>query len=382
MIALDTLCQHCLHTWKNTQYRDVLKACKIDRKQQKKTDAKLQKLLDEQDTLREHPDALRAYLKEDAIWDIQTLPEEHQKDFCTITRQFILDAKAFDTNLSDEEIFQALRNVWIILMLEMTMRKKLFYHRAMFAYSMLYPYTDNFLDSEMYTMDEKNAFNQRLRLRLKGHSYENPRNEEKKIDELIQEIEKIYDRHAFPDVYESLLCIQRGQEDSLLQQGKQEDILAISIRKGGSSVLADGFLINGNMSDSEQKFCMEYGFALQLADDLQDYAEDLQCQHYTLFSKGNQEVLAKQLLQYAYELLKRQSFCDDETLCVVIQKGCLFLVLGAIIMQREIFPPLFIKQVLACFPITKEALNKFISTQSISTKMILDLFVNENTCFV
>lgn len=377
MIAFEQLCAHCFHTWQETNYHDVLKVCKIPVKQQKETEKKLSRLLNEQDLFRKNPETLQAYIKEDTIWNLHTLPEHHQQQFCAITKQFILDAKAFDDTLADEEIFQALRNVWIILMLQMITRNRLFYHRAMFAYSMLYPYTDNYLDDTTRSMDDKKNFNKRLRLRLQGVAYDYPQSQEVIINQLIEEIEQVFDRKDNPDVYDSLLCIQRGQEDSLKQQMDPNNLLTLSIQKGGSSVLADGFLMDGTLSLEEQKFCMEYGFALQLADDLQDYEEDLRSGHFTLFREGDQEHLAKQLLQYVHDLLKCQTFCDDDMLCEVIQKGCLFLVLGAIIMQRELFSKLFLKNIFACFPISKEALKTFMTSKdTLSTSTILNLFIN------
>jgi hypothetical protein len=66
------------------------------------------------------------------------------------------------------------------------------------------------------------------------------------------------------------------------QDSYEKDILAMSIEKGGSSVLADAYLINGTLTEKEATFFFGYGVLLQICDDLQDGKKDLQEQHMGL----------------------------------------------------------------------------------------------------
>jgi hypothetical protein len=56
--------------------------------------------------------------------------------------------------------------------------------------------------------------------------------------------------------------------------------------KGGASVLADAYLATGVLTREQEKFAFGWGVLLQLADDLQDVAEDLASGTATLFSEG------------------------------------------------------------------------------------------------
>lgn len=376
MIALETLCVHCINMW--TQTDDASFSLKRQPYQkQLANEQRIWELLSLQTELKQHPEKLRVYLEEDEIWNLSNLPKQHQEQFCEITRQFINDAKVFDEKLQPDDIFQALRNVWIILMLEMMLKGVLTYHSAIFSYSMLYPYTDNYLDDPSITKEEKYNFNKRLRNRLLGIAYEKPNPCENKIDQLISNIEHVFHRNRYPEVYESLLCIQKGQEDSLMQQEDQDNMLHISVEKGGSSVLADGFLIDGTLCDEEQRFCMEYGFFLQLADDLQDMVEDRQSGHYTLFHENVDEALPKKLLNYLQSILERQTLCKEPFFCNILEKGCQLLVLGAIIMHHDQFSKDFMKQVFDCFPITKKGLKKMVSSNQMTPSKLLNLFYEE-----
>lgn len=92
----------------------------------------------------------------------------------------------------------------------------------------------------------------------------------------------MYAPSSYQDVYQSLYLIQEGQQQSLRQQQTipEKDVLEISIWKGGTSVLADGYLIDGHLSDVQQEFCMLFGFTLQVQIDLQDVVEDDQLPSY------------------------------------------------------------------------------------------------------
>jgi hypothetical protein len=55
--------------------------------------------------------------------------------------------------------------------------------------------------------------------------------------------------------------------------------------KGGTSVLADGYLAAGLLTKEQEDFAFGWGVLLQLADDLQDVGEDLAAGTATLFSE-------------------------------------------------------------------------------------------------
>src|SRR4030043_518830 len=112
------------------------------------------------------------------------------------------NGERFDPNLTSEDIFQASRNVWIINSIQSMMGMPVKLTPSIFAYSMLYPYTDNYLDNPDTASENKVTFSQRFQQRIKGKKIIPEKNDEKKIFDLIGMIEEEYDRKRYPEVYE------------------------------------------------------------------------------------------------------------------------------------------------------------------------------------
>jgi len=205
------------------------------------------------------------------------------------TKDFVKQVRIFDPGLPMVSIFQACRNVWIMNGLQLILGRGVEMTPAIFAYSMLYPYTDNFVDDPLISPAEKLEFSLRFASRLAGTQVEPQNPKEQKIYQLVERIEGQYDRQRFPGVYTSLLAIHQAQTDSmrLFQQYtvSDEEALRICLAKGGASVLADGYLIAGNLTKEEQVFLFGYGAYLQLLDDIQDVNDDFGDGVMTAFSK-------------------------------------------------------------------------------------------------
>ena len=212
--------------------------------------------------------------------------------YTEVTKNFIKDGERFDPNLASEDIFQASRNVWIINSIQSMMGMPVKLTPSIFAYSMLYPYTDNYLDNPDAVSENKVTFSQRFQQRIKGKKIIPENNDEKKIFDLIGMIEEEYDRKRYPKVYESLLAIHRGQTNSihLLDNSNsltETDVLKICIEKGGASVLADGYLVTGSLTKDQEKFLFGFGAYLQMADDIQDTGKDRRAGLLTPFSRAS-----------------------------------------------------------------------------------------------
>lgn len=198
---------------------------------------------------------------------------------------FARRARRFDPALSLDDLWQALRNVWIGNSLQMLLARQLTLTPGLFAYSMLYPVTDNLLDSPDVSAADKRLFNHRLGRRLAGDRLEAGRQTEEHAFALVGQIEETCPRDLYPDVWESVRAIHRGQIGSLRQHGatlSRAELIEISFAKGGASVLADLYLVAGNAS--LERFAFGYGVFLQLLDDLQDVSSDGAAGHQTLFT--------------------------------------------------------------------------------------------------
>jgi len=203
---------------------------------------------------------------------------------------FAKQARAFDPKISVEDIYQASRNVWTMNFLQMLMARPVELTPAIFAYSLLYPYTDNFLDDPSISPDVKIRFGEKFRLRLAGDPIQVENRTEEIVWELVQRIESQFERSRYPEVYDSLLAIHAAQGKSVqLLRGNlspyEVDVLGISFEKGGTSVLADGYLVAGALTPAEETFMYAYGAFTQLMDDQEDVVIDMRAGLNTVFTQ-------------------------------------------------------------------------------------------------
>lgn len=288
-----------------------------------------------------------------------------------ITEQFVKEARGFNPNMKIEDIGQAMRNVWIMNIIQLLLGKQPEFTEAIFGYSMLYPYTDNYLDDTEISRDEKVEISNRFEKKLNGEEIEAINSYEESLFELVDRIEGQYSRAEYPEVFESLLGIHQGQRKSLLQQEKKScpyetDILGISIEKGGISVLADAYLVNGKLTKEEASFFFGYGVLLQICDDLQDAIEDLNNNHMTIISqiakKWPLDSITSGLINFTLDLIESaKCFKGDNILELkeLIRKNCLQLILFAIAKNKKLYSRKYFKEVEQYFPYRATYMNGF-----------------------
>ena len=209
--------------------------------------------------------------------------------------EFARRARRFDSNLTMSEIIQACRNAWTVYGLQPLLDEPSRITPSIVAYSLLYPYTDNYLDRSDASPEVKRRFCARFRQRLRGERLPANDAHEASIWELVSMIEGQYPREPNPQVFDSLLAIHQAQEESIAQLGPGliggrhctgDEILRISCAKGGTSVLADACLVRGWLTAQESQIAFDWGVLLQLGDDLQDIREDLRRGSATLFTRA------------------------------------------------------------------------------------------------
>ena len=279
------------------------------------------------------------------------------KGFCNATSEFMEGARRFDSSIKMDDTMQAMRNVWIMNCIQLMLDREVEYTPPLFAYSMLYPYTDNYLDASGISPEKKIQTGKKLRLKLEGKPVEPSNIYEGRLFKLVEMIEGYYAREANPEVYESLLWIQDAQQNSLLQQKTtvspyENDILDLSFEKGGASVLADAFLVKGALTQEEARFMFGFGVVLQLGDDLQDALTDRRNGHMTLFSqtagRWPLDNITNKLFNFTYSVL--DSGCCLKApamseLSAIMKRSCTLLLLGAIANNSALFSKGYLKNI-------------------------------------
>jgi hypothetical protein len=234
-------------------------------------------------------------------------------DFVPFAAEFSRAARRFDAAIAASDIYQATRNAWTAAGLRRLHGLDMRLTPAVTAYSLLYPYTDNYLDDHTVGPAYKQAFNRRLRLWLKGEPGPPATAHESKVYELVRLIEKNVPRASARDLYVSLLAIHDAQSRSLRLRREHrptdEEILAVTFEKGGTSVLADAYLAVGTLTPAQVEFAFGWGVFLQLVDDLQDLAEDASSGIVTPFSQSVGQVqfnhLTNRLIRFGDAILTR-----------------------------------------------------------------------------
>ena len=279
------------------------------------------------------------------------------KGFCNATSEFMEGARRFDSSIKLDDTMQAMRNVWIMNCIQLMLDREVEYTPPLFAYSMLYPYTDNYLDAPGISSDKKIQTGKKLRLKLEGKSVEPSNIYEGRLFKLVEMIEGYYSREANPEVYESLRWIHDAQQSSLLQQKTtvspyENDILDLSFRKGGASVLADAFLVKGALTEEEARFMFGFGIVLQLGDDLQDALTDRRNGHMTIFSqtagRWPLDNITNKLFNFTYSILDSGSCLKAPAmseLSTIMKRSCTLLLLGAIANNSGLFSKGYLKSI-------------------------------------
>jgi hypothetical protein len=235
--------------------------------------------------------AFRRFARDGLDWQDRHIDILFGDGFDRSAAEFVRMARGFDADLGPADIFQASRNVWVANGLQRLLGLPVRLTPSIFAYSLLYPYTDNYLDDPSTAEETKRGFNGRLRSRLEGGNPTPAEPRERTIFSLVAMIEGDHDRSRHPQVFESLIAIHEAQTKSLrlLRSNgppSEADALAIVLEKGGTSVLADGCLVAGNLAQDQVSFLFGFGALLQLMDDLEDVPEDRKARLWTVFSRA------------------------------------------------------------------------------------------------
>jgi len=268
-------------------------------------------------------------------------------------------ARRFDAGVATLDILQACRNAWTACGLQALLGREMCITPSIFAYSMLYPYSDNYMDDAAVGREAKLGFSGRFRARLAGETVAPANGREESIWRLVGMIEGQYKRAEYPQVFDSLLAIHRAQEESLRLGrggGASVDVLRLGFQKGGTSVLADAYLAGGSITEEAAKFAFEWGVLLQLADDLQDVREDRESAMFTLFSqaasKGTLDELTSRTLNFGQGVMARLAGFDAgaETLKELLINSSRSILIRSAGLSPELYSAAYLARIEACSP--------------------------------
>lgn len=280
------------------------------------------------------------------------------------TMHFTDRVRAFDETLTPAQIWQALRNYFIYAMIVDMQGNAQNAGDPILAYSLLYPYTDNYIDDAQITKPDKERYNQMIALQLKGESPVPQNVLESKTCRLLDMILSAYENPAKKRIAGTLLELLEAQNCSIGQQQTaitEEQILEISMWKGSTSVLADYLFATPQWTEYEESFYLKFGFLLQLTDDLQDIDEDRKSGSHTLMttaaSRRRLEPCVNRLLWFTWNTI-REFEPVNPSLQTFVLKYCVELSLLTAAMSPQFFSGKYLKAIEPYLPFSLDFLRK------------------------
>lgn len=284
---------------------------------------------------------------------LKGISDEALRALCDELMEFVRQERRFSPELTLDEIGQAMRNYIVYVMFKLMHEDASPFSMAAFGYSMLYPFTDNYIDSIAHRPDEKSRYNRLIRDKICGRLVYPATRHQKKTCELLSAIEMEYPRSSHREIYELLLMMLDAQELSLRQQDRtislsEEERLDISLYKGGLSVFIDRCLVRKPLSDEEILVYLGIGFFLQLADDLQDIGDDSKQGYQTLFTLNTDTManaaIVNKLLNFVHDLLAPFKPENEEVKDFVLE-NCYQLIFASVIGSSDFFPDDYIERI-------------------------------------
>lgn len=279
---------------------------------------------------------------------------------------FLVHARRFAPELSIEEIGQAIRNYVVYMIFNEMNQLRPGFSIAGFGYSMLYPFTDNYIDNPLCSDMDKVQYNQLIRDKIAGSEVHPETIYQQKTCDLLSAIESEYPRDSDATIFTMLLMMLDAQEDSLRQQSKGTSLslserLDISLYKGGISVLIDRFFVKKEITEDDLIFYLEFGFFLQLADDLQDIREDSRAGHQTSLtldvSSVCEEKTVNKMLHFVHQIL-HDFHAENDVFKNFVLNNCYQLIYSSAVGSREFFSLEYLEKLEKYLPVTYPFLEK------------------------
>lgn len=280
------------------------------------------------------------------------------------TKHFTNKVREFDETLTPAQIWQTLRNYFIYAMIVDMQGEKQNAGDPILAYSLLYPYTDNYIDDDQISEQDKERYNQMIAMKLKGESAIPQNSLEEKTCILLDMILDTYTDQAKKKIAGTLLQLLEAQNNSIGQQKTdvtEEQILEISMWKGSTSVLADYLFATTSWTEYEENFYLKFGFILQLVDDLQDIEEDRNSGSHTLMTEAEKQQKLEQstnhLLWFTWNVIREFEPVNPELKGFVL-KYCVEISLLTAAMNHQFFSMKYLKALDPYLPFSVDFLKK------------------------
>ena len=291
--------------------------------------------------------------------------QDYLKSVCL----FLRGTKEFDPELSVAQIWQALRNYYIYGMIVAMVGENQLFHDKIMSYSLLYPYTDNYIDNPDISEQKKKDLNRMIFKILHGEEAAIADNLQEKTKQCLLSCLDYNNKSKAGEAADLLLLMLDAQIEStgfmgtLSESDKndRDEVLKMLAYKGGMSVLIDYFYSVPDMKENSIIFFLQFGLILQLADDIQDIKEDRESNMKTLYSLVDSVEQREQnlfrLMRFTLEVFTRYD-AENEQIRKYMLRNCMILFEFAILRSEEFFSAKLLSELEPYFPFHRDYAKK------------------------
>ena len=188
------------------QWRKKIKAFPTKQEEQKNWKQEMDKLIGE-------------FLAKEQLLGIKDhMSQETFEAFQAETKRFVRKTRSFDSKLTMENIWQALRNYFIYAVIADLQGQKQECKETAFSYSLLYPYTDNYIDEKQHSRQQKEAYNNMIYDVLKEKPVISEKGIAEKTCQLLEILLNTYEDEKRKEAQNLLLLMLEAQNNSIRQQ--------------------------------------------------------------------------------------------------------------------------------------------------------------------
>ena len=335
----------------------------VSKQQMEKNERTLEKLIQ---NFKSEQSFTEFWEKEEILHIYEYMGKDTFFQFESEIKSFVRQTRSFDDELDMIQIWQAMRNYLIYAMIVEMQAEKQEAKLPILCYSLLYPYTENYLDSASMQNKQKNYYNQLIADKISGKEVSCHSKLEEQTNRLLDGILQNYSSEELEQIRVALFALLEAQSESIQQQGKEsalteQELCNISVRKGSTSVLVDYFFSTMDWRIEEITFYLKFGFLLQLIDDFQDIAEDEQENRHTLMTQAKTKGVLEQRLNHLLwfiDSVMKEFEPRNTRIKPFVQRHCMGMVLITAAMNPSLLSSAYVEHIEKYLPFSIEYLKK------------------------
>lgn len=306
--------------------------------------------------------------REKILYAKKYLGDSLYKEYFNNIATFYDSIRSIEPNFDLNQLWQTLSNYLVYAIILAMLGEKQQCNDSIKAFCLLYPYTDNYIDSNDISLTEKNKFNDMIYSSLNDLPVTLNDDLSKKIHMCLKDCQNYLDGTRKEVVTSALLLMLDSQKNSSSLDGmtsaqyndNYNELISILAYKGGMTILNDYIFAVVSENTKDLQFFLQLGMVLQLADDLLDTNDDVLNNAPTLFSLVpdtlTREANINRLMHYSIDIFA-EHLSRNEKVHAFMLRTIMILIGFAVMRNQQYYSDDFKDSICKFMPFTKEYLS-------------------------